>query len=32
LLEAMLGQMLIEIIQVDDALTIPSTSKRRKSL
>jgi hypothetical protein len=32
LLEAMLGQMLLEIIQLDGALAIPYTSKRRKSL
>jgi len=32
LLEAMLGQMLFEIIQVDGALSIPYTSRRRKSL
>jgi hypothetical protein len=32
LLEAILGQMLFEIIQVDGALAIPYTSRRRKSL
>jgi hypothetical protein len=31
-LQAMLGQMLVEIIQVDGALSIPHTSSPRKSL
>jgi hypothetical protein len=31
-LEAMLGQMPFEIIQVDGALSIPYTSRPRKSL